>query len=550
MSLRRNVIEFLFTILILNVLIFSTAPMNSGPDRVIHSPLVNRVLDANFLENDWFVNTAANSGVHYFYGKLIGIGGKLSFEVNFWEDILFFSFLQILIISLSLISYKLFKKFAPILIIFTIHFFIETFLSTQFDYGPYFPFDMGNAPRAISMPLGFLSLFFLMEKKYTASTFFLGISTLIHPSNGLLVAIILLGSVFLLNTLKAKRISLANVSLLLKNFMLYVTFGGFFAVYLALSSFSPSEDYNIDKFIWGWIYLRCPYLDIIETGLRVKIAFSMHFIIHGLIGYHLLLKENNYDQKIIFIWIVGLIGNILFLVFFFSLYFFPNQTIFSLYSFRTIYLSFFSLHCLLAYFFLEMLKSFTLDKHLSFLNSNLFLNKNSFLKILILIICVAPLLYTSWKGNPVRNIKSSIVNFGSTLKIENDTLSVFLQNTENTILINPKTIVSSDYYIPTYASFKNFLFTPMGMFEWLKRMDTLCNGQIEMEYIRQKNNNKFEKAMIDWNECVTSFPDSEIKSFMEKNEIHFLLEQIDDRTPQRSMPIFLKNDKYNLYRLE
>jgi len=105
---KKNTIELLFTLIVLNILIFSTSPMSSGPDRAIHDPLVNRVLDSNFLENDWFVDSAADSDVHYFYGKLIGFGEQLSIEENLWEDILFFSFLQILIISLLFISFKLF----------------------------------------------------------------------------------------------------------------------------------------------------------------------------------------------------------------------------------------------------------------------------------------------------------------------------------------------------------------------------------------------------------------------------------------------------------
>lgn len=525
--------------------------MTSGPDRVIHDPLVNRVLDTNYLANDWFVNTAAGSGVHYFYGKLIGIGDNLSLQGNLWEDILFFLFLQILLISLSCISYKLFKRFIPVLIVFTIHFFIEIFLSTHFDYGPYFPYDMGIAPRALSMPLGFLSIFFCIEKKYLISTLFLGISTLMHPSNGLLLAIILLGSVFLLDIIITKKISLANIRLLLNNVILYVTFGGFFAVYLAFSSFNPLENFDIHKFVWGWIYLRCPYLDVIDTGFRVKVAFVIHFLIHGIIGFHLLFKENSYNQKIIYIWIVGFIGNVLFLLFFFSLYFFPNQTIFSLYSFRTIYLSFFSLHCLLVYFFLRMLKNITIKRQLSFLKFNHFSKKGQYLKIFLLMFCMSPAVYTSWKGEPLSNIKNSIENFGSTLQLETDSLSIFLQNTEDMILINPKIIVSSDFYIPTYATFKNFVFTPTGMFEWMKRMDALCNGQIEMEYIRQKNNKKFEKAKIDWDACVTSFKDDEIKIFMKNNKIYYLLERIDNvAQKKRNMTMFLKNDKYILYNLD
>jgi len=409
---------------------------------------------------------------------------------------------------------------------------------------------MGIAPRALSMPLGFLSVFFLMEKRYLASTLFLGISTLIHPSNGLLVAIILLGSVFLIETINTKKLSLANVRLLLNNSLLYFSFGGFFAVYLALSSFSPSDNYDIQKFVWGWIYVRTPYLDIIESGLRVKIAFGIHLLIHGIIGYHLLFKEKNYDQKIIFIWMVGFIGNILFLLFFLSLYFFPNQIIFSLYSFRTIYLSFFSLHFLLAYFFLEVLNKLSLEKRFSFLNLKLSSNKDGFFKILLLVICISPIVYASWKGEPVRNIENSIETFGGSLQLENDSLSIFLQNTGDTILINPKTVVSSDFYIPTYATFKNVLFTPKGMFEWLQRIDALCNGQIEIEYIRQKNNGKFEEAQIDWDECVTSFTNDEIKIFMEKNEIHFLLERKDNGALPRNLSIFLNNDKYILYKLD
>ena len=50
----------------INLLIFLHKPFSIGPDRAIHDPAVNRIIDPSYLLDDWIVGSIVNSSVHFF----------------------------------------------------------------------------------------------------------------------------------------------------------------------------------------------------------------------------------------------------------------------------------------------------------------------------------------------------------------------------------------------------------------------------------------------------------------------------------------------------
>ena len=79
----------------INLLIFLHKPFYIGPDRAIHDPAVNRIIDPSYLLDDWIVGSIVNSSVHFFYGKWISFYESLEIERYLWEDLTYFLFFWI-----------------------------------------------------------------------------------------------------------------------------------------------------------------------------------------------------------------------------------------------------------------------------------------------------------------------------------------------------------------------------------------------------------------------------------------------------------------------
>lgn len=528
----------LLSLIFFNLLIFLHKPFNIGPDRAIHDPAVNRIIDPTYLTNDWFVNAISDSGVHFFYGKLISLHAYIGIDRFIWEDILYILSLQILIFSFFKITKTLNRNIFLVLILFLVHALAFILIPPQFGYGEFFPIDYGLAPRSLSIPFTFLSISFMLRGSYLWAAFYVGLSTLLHPSNGILsFMLIFLIRIFLVINEFLKFNSLKSISEILKFFIIYILSGGFFAFLIALNSIGNSA-MDINEFSWAWIYLRAPYLDILDQGLRTYALWIAHFLMLIFFIYKFM-KTNNRSRHQLILILISIISIVFFAIFYISFYFFPSKTIFSLYSFRLIYLFFFSIHLMSALYVLK--------KYSNFLNYISF-QKKFFLDVSVKTISVLLIAINIYIISDFENLKDSFLKFGSNkLEITSD-VHEKLYNLNETVMMDPKLVFSSNFYISSFVSFKNFGFTETSMKEWLKRLNLMCSNSISKEYINQLNKGKFSNSEISWENCFNNKSEQELKEIMSDYRINYLLiKNSDDRFS--NIEVVSKNETFKLLRI-
>lgn len=518
----------------INLLIFLHKPLSIGPDRAIHDPSVNRIIDSSYLLNDWIVNSYFNSGVHFFYGKWISFYNSLGLERYLWEDLTFILFLQLLIFSFISISKVFNQNFSFVFLIFLLHSLAFIAIPPQFGYGPYFPIDSGLSPRSLSVPLTFLAISMLFNKRYYMVALFAGLATLFHPSNGILTFILTFSAYILLNIFYRLELNFYKLKEISRFILVYLFSGGFFALYIALNGLGPPE-MAIEKFTWSWIYLRAPYLDFLSQGFRTYLTWLGHLLIYAFFLYKFC-KDKKKSKGELILLLIGGLSILFFLLFYFSFYFYSSKILFSLYSFRLIYLFFFSVHAMVAIWLISKFIELTLQ----FLNSK---NKiisfipSSIVTIFFLSIC----LYIS----DIKNLQSSISKFGKDKILLESTLDYMLFNTQEPVLMHPKLIYSTDYYIPSFVSFKTFGYTEKSMKEWLHRLDLLCNNSINDQYQAQLNKQKFSIPNIDWKKCFDPMLKEEVLKISQEYDIKYLLVRNEDQRFE-DLEIASKNNNLKL----
>tara|TARA_B100000886_G_C20326272_1_gene450376 strand:+ start:435 stop:812 length:378 start_codon:yes stop_codon:yes gene_type:complete len=120
-----------------------------------------------------------------------------------------------------------------------------------------------------------------------------------------------------------------------------------------------------------------------------------------------------------------------------------------------------------------------------------------------------------------------------------------LFNTQEPVLMHPKLIYSTDYYIPSFVSFKTFGYTEKSMKEWLHRLDLLCNNSINDQYQAQLNKQKFSIPNIDWKKCFDPMLKGEVLKISQEYDIKYLLVRNEDQRFE-DLEIASKNNNLKL----
>ena len=165
----------------------SIHPLGFGPDRRVHDPAVYRLGDAEYLPGDWYTQMAVDSGVYTFYAKLVNVWHFLPFSEETWRLLLYAASLVVLYYAMIRIA-RLFSQSALVIpLVALFHAIVILVAPPIWLYGPFVHVDGGLAPRSIAIALSFLALSLLLHNARSLPWIVLGLATLIHVSNSLII---------------------------------------------------------------------------------------------------------------------------------------------------------------------------------------------------------------------------------------------------------------------------------------------------------------------------------------------------------------------------
>ncbi len=550
-------------ILILGLLLLfevSMHPLGIGPDRRIHDPGVARFIDPQSFPRDWYANSVEESGVYSFYGPLVALGPILSIDEERWRMMLYIGSLIILYGSLIRIA-RVFTK-SPLVVPFIALFHAIGYLYSPpaWLYGPFIHIDGGLAPRSIGVALSFLSLAFILEKKPVAPWVVLGIATLFHVSNSLLVFLVIVSSMLVIWTVEALRNESIQYwrrgikyifSRLVTASWWYIVAGGWFVFAVAWRDTSGSSIVmTTEQFIWTWVYFRAPYMALTHVSFGSWMLFFLHV---GLTVFCALLLSRIFldkQREVIILTLTAGFSLAGFGVFYFFTFIFPWLPGFQLYSFRVIYLVYF-----VAYFLLALLIT-SLPRYLL---QRLLVVQPRKIRTLMLVyysgVMIGLILFIKeehiddrYLKNATGNLEKSAIYLRSSPVVRSgSSIENFLLAHRNQAYLAPPDWYGPAQYTSHVASFKVFGFTQASLPVWYERMDTLSRGKLSNIYSRQLKQDQWEPISIKWKESYGTFTNSEIQDLKQKYNFDYFVTYSD---LQYDFPVLMKEEKYTLYSMQ
>ena len=152
-------------------------------DQTEQLPIIYRLMDKQYLINDWYVN--ANSGIspRFYYASIMAhLGEIVKLEYVFFA--LFLISTLIIFLSIALISYKLFNSLEVSTITIASISFISLILG-GISLGGNWVIPSMLLPGAIAITIALVGLYLIFDGKYLISSLLIGIATIFQPLYGL-----------------------------------------------------------------------------------------------------------------------------------------------------------------------------------------------------------------------------------------------------------------------------------------------------------------------------------------------------------------------------
>lgn len=545
-SILKRDLDFLAA-LSLTILDSAVKPLTYGPDRLIHDPAVNRILDPGYLQNDWYTQMATDSGIYYFYARLVGLYKSLGINEEQWRLFLYILFITLLYYSIIKIIRQIVNKpIIPVITIVIIHALFNSGINQPvWLYGPFIHIDGGLAPRTIGMSLSFLGLLFLITSKPYLSAAALGIAALFHPSNSLVLYLIIFGA-WTIKSLIYKASIGKIITVIAQTIVVFIAAGGWFVLKVALGSWRGADHFSSEKYIWIWTYFRAPYLVLPEVTSYWWRLFVINilFTLFSWASIRNLLLEKNREAYLL-VTITGLSAVIYFFAYYYFAFINPWLPGFKLYSIRGIYLLYFASFVnagIAAYCIYEMLINklpliVKLDKYrvISF-------------KIIFTLTAASILSLYSGGSNLIVNSLENISRSYSTATLVKAGLpDTEIYNTLSTIsdpILTPPNFNTYGVYIPTVVSFKSFGFTDSGLIEWYSRINSLVNDELENTYNFQLREGSFKSVSINFQERYSELTNDEVAALSVKYDFKYFL---TFSGLQYNFKVISKDRKYTIY---
>jgi hypothetical protein len=549
---------------LLILLDLSIHPLTGGPDRMIHDPAVYRLNNPSYMPNDWYTKMAVDSGVYIFYSKLIHLHRFLRLPEELWRYFLYLSSLAVLYYSLVKIA-RLFSKnlfVVPMLVLF--HAMISTGANQPvWLYGPFAQIDGGVAPRSIGTAASFLALLFLLRGSLITASFILGVATLIHVSNSLIVYTLYLLAwlTHLLWTTRppTKEVWLKHVKQAAIASLVYLCAGGWYAFYAASISPPLPADFGTEKFIWVWVYLRAPYMALPLVGKYWWIRLVAHTL--AIAGGWILLRprvSSNLHGPLAILSIAGLGSIVYFFIFYLFAFVWPWLPGFQFYSIRVLYVGYFVAYLFMSLVFLTMAKEL-----LTAMATKLQVKKLGVINTVTLGAAILFLLAFSYAlGDTFRkpssqNLRTSWFRLLDTHPStqhwvpDNQKQQPTSYATLRYLLTHPEPVLAppdtkTPTYLPNIVSFKSFGFTTEGLPQWYNRLNDVTQGRIETIYKSQQAVGENRAIELQWKELYQHLTTEDVLQLAGRYNFRLFLASISSNYP---FPVIVEDHDYRLYQL-
>lgn len=531
---------------LLLILEMSIHPLGIGPDRRIHDPAVYRLADPGYMPGDWYTQMAVESGVYVFYAKLVNVWHFLPFHEETWRLCLYIASLLVIYYVMIRIA-RLFSQSALVIpVVAVFHAIVVVVAPPIWLYGPFIQVDGGLAPRSIGIAFSFLALYCLLKNKNILPWVFLGIATLIHVSNSLIIFTLFFAAWLSNEWVSSKRLDRGHWFTLGKKaglaVMIYVVSGGWFALYVASLGSGVETGFSDAKFIWTWIYFRAPYMALPLMPWKAWLLFFLH-ILALFVGWYLLRTRAEIQNKkaLDLLGYVGAGAVLYFFVFYLFAFVWPWLLGFQFYSIRVVYFAHFVAYIFTALLLLPFLKDWTKKQ------------KNRI--FLLLLITAASILFVL--SDPGRIFFKRVGKNLSTSWVyvtRSDARAPGLSGSATTkyLALHPEPFLAPPnwfglpLYLPHATSYKTFGFTPKGLEEWYMRMNDVSRGELERIYETQMKSGRFEPVSINWSESYSSLTEEEIRFLAEKYSFRLFLTYKNKSYP---FQLVAEDGDYRLYKI-
>ena len=174
-------------------------------------PLFYRLLDSNYLKNDWFINISSNNfNVRLYFIYMLFFFSKIIGNIPLLYFLLYSAAIIIAAASVYLCSQSLFKnKESSFLNVFLVLF------GATFSLGGILIFTSNLSSFLVSISLSMLGFYFLINKRLNYFSIFLGLATLIHFVSGNIIFGLLFAASFISSKKDKKEIKKYSIALLI-----------------------------------------------------------------------------------------------------------------------------------------------------------------------------------------------------------------------------------------------------------------------------------------------------------------------------------------------
>lgn len=513
-------------------------PLGFGPDRLIHDPAVYQLASSQYLSTDWYTSMATKSGVYLFYGKMVNSWSFFGIWEQLWRSILYICSLLVLYYALIRIA-RLFSKnifIVPIISVF--HMLLLANGRSPWLYGPFMQIDGGLAPRSIGIALSFLALFFLLKNRILLSSAVLGIATLFHVSNSLIIFTLFFIVWLYTSWIYHKSFPYRKAALSIAT---YILCGGFFAIYITSLGVGGGSTLSTELFIWTWVYLRAPYFALPLIPWIWWLLLLLHSIAI-LVGWFLLRKVlyKTARQSLDILALIGIGSVLYFFLFYLFTFITPWLPGFQFYSIRVIYLAYF-----VAYLFMGLLIVYMYKRSLTYIVQTLGL-RGSWEFPVALLLCTLVLAVLPFHASS-KNLHTSFTYLMHTEEQDNSYGTIFAYvSSHPEPFLAPVDWNTTSIYLPTVVSFKSFGFTKQGIAEWFARMNDMSRGELLKLYQAQRVAGHFEPVSLNWGALYGQLTPSDITNLSEKYTFRLF---VADKKQTYPFMVITEDDSYRLYQV-
>ncbi len=509
-------------------------PLTRGPDRLIHDPAVNHYI-FNQTGNDWYTNVAVSTNLYYFYAKLIWLGKYLTDCIEQWRSFLYISFLSIQYFAIAKISEELTGKHVLGITVILLHTITFATIGNPWVYGMFLQIDGGLAPRTISNAIGLIAFYLFMINRERVASSLLGLASLVHVSNTLIVFMMLLVSK--IYTLRNSHLTTLKTSFKysMLNLICYVICGGWFVLVVY---FSTENHLPIDKnyVMWLWLYVRAPYL-IFTNNTPVAIATPITaLLVTSIAIFYLFRKKSHHfslQTKLLkYVYTVALTSYVSFILYEINAYYFISLTFFKLYTIRLLNYAYFASMLIIGCAIINLAANLHITRF-SIVN---FFRKNKYNFPIILTVAIT-MFSISKNSLRFQGLCTKKTEFSMMEYIHNHKIS----------FIGPPKYNQSWLYLNQSITFKSFGFTDASIVEWSRKLSVSERCDIYGEYSYQNFNGKYRAVKFDFDSCYNELDSNQLKVQSKINQVNYVLVK---GSRENLGAVVFKDNLHTLYKLE